>query len=373
MPKVSKKARALRELDSSLQQLQPLLHIPKYRAQYDAELARRTEIQSKRYYDRPATYKKSHISSSICDGIDAILDAPEEEFRRSFRMSRREMEQEIWVRFAGALAQPGSMTTKGIQQKFGVSAGTTNEWTKRALTAVLEQFPSIVSWPSSQERSFISSHSPSSSHIPECIGYLDGIHIHFHRGGLKPGAPMEYWRESCREGYNFLGICGDQLSMRMVIARSTEGKGQDKTLQDGLPWRRGSAGEYFDGKQCIVADKGFKCDNVVLPLYDLGSKRQEIDDSMVQLQKSFNHQAQPLIRNTIQTAWGMIKSRWQYLNAAHILIYADEAEKARDMVLAAVVLHNLLIASVEEYVSREEALKLQENEKFTERWAFRGM
>lgn len=95
---------------------------------------------------------------------------------------------------------------------------------------------------------------------------------------------MEYWRESCREGYNFLGICGDQLSMRMVIAGSTEGKGQDKTLQYGLPWRRGSAGEYFDGKQCIVADKGFKCDNMVLPLYDLGSKRQEIDDSMVHLQ-----------------------------------------------------------------------------------------
>ncbi|KGB78319.2 hypothetical protein CNBG_3881 [Cryptococcus deuterogattii R265] len=265
------------------------------------------------------------------------------------------------------------MTTKGIQQKFGISAGTTNEWTKRALIAVLEQFSSIVSWPSSQERSFICSHSPSSSHIPECIGYLDGIHIHFHRGGLKPGGPMEYWRESCREGYNFLGICGDQLSMQMVIAGSTEGKGQDKTLQDGLPWRRGNAGEYFDGKQCIVADKGFKCDNMVLPLYDLGSKRQEIDDSMVQLQRSFNHQAQPLIRNTIQTAWGMIKSRWQYLNAAHILIYADEAEKARDMVLAAVVLHNLLIGSVEEYVSREEALKLQENEKFTERWAFCGM
>lgn len=83
----------------------------------------------------------------------------------------------------------------------------------------------------------------------------------------------------------------------------------------------------------------------------------------------FNHQAQPLIRNMIQTAWGMIKSRWQYLNAAHILIYADEAEKARDMVLAAVVLHNLLIDSVEEYVSREEALRLQMNEKFTERWS----
>lgn len=65
----------------------------------------------------------------------------------------------------------------------------------------------------------------------------------------------------------------------------------------------------------------------------------------------------------------MIKSRWQYLNGAHILIYADEAEKARDMVLAAVVLHNLLIDSVEEYVSREEALKLQVNEKFTERWS----
>ncbi|OWT36252.1 hypothetical protein C362_05947 [Cryptococcus neoformans Bt1] len=393
MPKVSKKARALRELDSSLQQLKPLLHIPKYRAQYDAELARRTEIESKRYYDRPATYKKSHLSSSISGNIDAILHSPEEEFRKSFRMSKQEMEKEIWARFAGAsvfqsrgsrkqakaeyqlallvyrLAQPGFMTTKDIQQKFGISAGTTNEWTKRALTAVLEQFRSIVSWPSPQERSFICSHSLSSSRIPDCVGYLGGIHMHFHRGGLKPGGPMEYWQESCREGYNFLGVCDDHLRMRMVVSGSTEGRGQDKTMQDGLPWLGGSTEEYFDGKQFVMADKGFKCDNTVLPLYDLDPKQQEIDDPIIQRQRFFNHQAQPLILNTIQTAWGMIKSRWQYLNGAHILIYADEAEKARDMVLAAVVLHNLLIDSVEEYVSREEALKLQVNEKFTERWS----
>lgn len=60
-------------------------------------------------------------------------------------MSKQEMEKEIWVRFAGAsvfqstgsrkqakaeyqlallvyrLAQPGCMTTKDIQQKFGIS------------------------------------------------------------------------------------------------------------------------------------------------------------------------------------------------------------------------------------------------------------
>lgn len=108
--------------------------------------------------------------------------------------------------------------------------------------------------------------------------------MHFHRGGLKPGGPMEYWQESCREGYNFLGVCDDHLRMRMVVAGSTEGRGQDKTMQDGLPWLGGSTGEYFDGKQFVMADKGFKCDNTVLPLYDLDLKQQEIDDPIIQRQ-----------------------------------------------------------------------------------------
>lgn len=95
---------------------------------------------------------------------------------------------------------------------------------------------------------------------------------------------MEYWQESCREGYNFLGVCDDRLRMRMVVAGPTEGKGQDKTMQDGLPWRSGSTGEYFDGKQFVVADKGFECGNMVLPLYDLDLKQQETDDPTVQRQ-----------------------------------------------------------------------------------------
>ncbi|WVQ74607.1 hypothetical protein IAR50_004208 [Cryptococcus sp. DSM 104548] len=410
MPRKSQNEEDLAQIDLVLNQLRPLLHIPQFKTLYEAELAKKEEMEKRggtRTGSEPGETSAKEGSGSESDSgsdwsipgfndtIEDILAQPPAKFKADFRMSVEEMKENVFHPLAMnpvfnpdravdeglaeyqiavcvyRLVQPHSVTMEDSETNLVFAAvDRILEWIDRSLDVILSLRATSISWPLPPERILISQEIVSKRKVPECVGFLDGLHIRF-QDGAKPTVPLPDWHPDNRLGLNVLGVADNEGQFRWVgIGDSSDPKAGDVSQQDKLPWNvEENERRWFDSRQMVVADKGFKCSERVVALYDIarGTFMERTDgEMMLARQRYWNSRASLLLKKTIQLAWGRLKGRFQYFREGTIPV--GEREQSENMVVAAIILHNLLLKSVGEHVSMEEAEKLVET-GYAERWA----
>ncbi|ODN97461.1 hypothetical protein L198_04025 [Cryptococcus wingfieldii CBS 7118] len=422
MPAQGERDEALGQLDLVLNQLRPLGHIPLYKELYEAELARKQVLEKVRAKaagqgesqkelvveekETPVEEDKSEpmpepelepepepLKAVTSETIEAILSQPADKFKADFRMSRGDMQREVFGKFAlhtvfesddvkeqgkaeyqlavciYRLAQPPSVTLKSIADKFEISPEYVQEWINRSLTVLLSFQTSYISWPLPPERILISQAISSKHTLPDCVGFLDGFHIRLQRGA-QPNIPLPEWHPDNRIGLNVLGVADNEGRIRWVDLGYSSDPKADVSQLDRMPWNvKDNERRWFDSKQVVIADKGFRRRERVLSLYDIGAASfiEKTDgEAILADQRSFNSRASLPLHETVQLAWGRLKGRFQYFSEA--VIPDGEQERPRDMVAAAIMLHNMLLKNVGEFVSTQEAEKLVQNERYAEKW-----
>ncbi|EIW65470.1 hypothetical protein TREMEDRAFT_66536 [Tremella mesenterica DSM 1558] len=117
--------------------------------------------------------------------------------------------------------------------------------------------------------------------------------------------------------------------------------------------------EFFQDGEYLLADSGFQCTTVIIPMYKCASGELDLPGR----QLYFNDKCVTACV-TIEYAFGILKGCWQFLRGAKMQVKTKEDEaRVYGMIQAAFILHNLTVSTASDYVSNEDLQRQRGTER----------
>ncbi|TXT12420.1 uncharacterized protein COLE_02830 [Cutaneotrichosporon oleaginosum] len=153
-----------------------------------------------------------------------------------------------------------------VADKFRITRSSALNYFIRGAAAVAKLAPSVIEWPTEERRLAIKSAIAADYDIPNCVGFLDGVHVVLDRApALEKQLQAKFYnRKGC---YSLMMIAScDETKRFTYLQAGYNGAASDMRAQRECtlttsPELLFSKGEY------LLCDAGFKCTEYVLPLY----------------------------------------------------------------------------------------------------------
>lgn len=328
-----------------------------------------TTVSQSRYLKRPHQY--SVVRNRNWNArIDCIHQLPERDFKRKLRVSYQEFhsildlikDSNVFIsqgprkqapplyQLTVALYRFGhegnSCNAYEIGHNFDISEGSSLLWTYRVIEAFMGIEDQVVVWPDERGRSCIANTFDEERLPGGCVGVMDGCLIPF---AIKPPRPdaSDFFSYKSRYGFSILAVCDDK--MRITFAQY----GFPASCHDARVYNSSilssQSHRFFAPGQYVVADSAFPVGDHCISLFKTPRNAARLGES----ERVFNQRAAG-VRVSIEHTFGILKSRWQSLRGLRLLI-RDRFDEgiASCWIRSCVILHNLLIATGEWYISGE--------------------
>ena len=357
MPRITKKSRALKDIDDCAQAIAVYIALSKSKTWKNIKtlLNIHTVIETNRYFSRSGAGR--HEGLDIIDNI--IYEFSNDRFLAMFRMSRSSFWQLVHIledaggagywdarirgsggrvprpayqQIAVALYTLGGAGTgrerSGVNLNIG--HGTVGLYTWRSIQLLVKLSPDYIRWPTSQQRM---DQEPPTSIFQRCIGFLDGsIMILRYKPVVDPQA--YYYRKS-NYGFNLQAICNWDRKF-IWASMSHPASAHDSMVFKLTPLYR-QIETVFNHDEYILADKAYALErHVIVPYKEPLASRPNYS--------AFNY-ALSIPRVKIEHTFGILKGRWPSLRDIPIRINEDAAtghRKVMHWVMSCLVLHNIL-------------------------------
>lgn len=183
----------------------------------------------------------------------------------------------------------------------GIGAGTVVLYTKRVISAIESLETQFIRWPSAEERRVTARRIEENTGFPNCIGIIDGTHIHF---AQRPTVDPEcYWTRKHKYSLNATIVCDDQ---RRIIYYQSGWPGSvfDNTCYNKTALVK-NPDRFFSDDEYIMGDSAYQLSKRMLCPY-------KVHDLTTEDNQLFNIYFSKL-RVTIEHVMGLLKSRWSSL------------------------------------------------------------
>ena len=223
--------------------------------------------------------------------------------------------------------------------------GSIDRYTKRCIKAILSLKDDAIFWPRKQEKQLIKSRIKKNFHFSGCIRYIiDGTLIPLFNKPVNHGS--DYYSHKGSYGITAPVVCDDMKRIRHALIGYPGGAHDHRILYETSLCDR--PGRYFKGSEYLLGDFEFTADPILMSSFkgNNGKGRNE-DEAMfhIRVKKA---------RFAIENYFAALKGRFQSLRDMRKIIRNEKDAKGFDeWFRCCCILHNLLIADVDDWVEEE--------------------
>jgi len=367
MPRFSKKANLVKELESVIQVRTLKAYLRFY---LDAEdrfedeldyylLMKLALLKSQRYAFRsPYRTWNSSWERMLYDGMYMT----ETEFLSNFRMDRACIHQltelikddevfskcwgkrdkrpvvlhiMVFLRYLGSYGNEASLQKIGLAM--GLSKGAVNDCVIRVSQAILKLQKKVITWPNEEERKQIGSRIKKAYGFVNCVGLIDGTLFPL---AYAPTLNAEdYFTRKGNYAIKALFVCDDKARITLVEM------GWPGSVHDNRVWLNSDVylakERYFSSKEYLLGDSAFSASMVMVPAFKKSPNAALSDE-----RKYFNTKLAK-VRIKSEHCIGLVKARFQRVRELRRVIGSKRDLAALlQMIMCACILHNLLIDHV---------------------------
>jgi hypothetical protein len=325
----------------------------------DENMALTCTIQSRRYFQRPETYRNKGINADarfqtwILEGGNrfyVFTHMQQSSFLFIFDLIRDNavfatsaaspaVQRAVFFQLFVALTKiSGGGEGNGIDkvcETFNIGHGTVALYVRRCITAINSHSSTFVVWPNKTRRAELSAYADRKFGFPGFIASCDGTLIGLRRAPVFSQYPETYSHARHKKyGFNVL-FWVDHFGNILRFTCNWPGSASDQTIFNASSFAQNPWDYLVQNEEYIFVDLGFKKELFAVPPY------KGADGKLLHNAK-FN-KAQRRGRTKVEHVNGIIKGRFSTLTALPIEIKSDDDhEKCSDWITCCVILHNIL-------------------------------
>ncbi|ODN72664.1 hypothetical protein L198_08317 [Cryptococcus wingfieldii CBS 7118] len=228
-----------------------------------------------------------------------------------------------------------------VEEKCGVSPGTSLNYTLRTIEAINSVLSDRLSWPNTAERERLRRALGEKSLFGHCVGYVDGTLIELEYRPARTDQSTFYGRKN-KYGFNVMAVC--DINTRVLYLRTgfTAAVHDQRVLNSCQLVQEPLL--FFSPREYIIADCGYTPSDNVIPSFKRTRGQALADNALSQMQTAFNSLVKRQ-RVVIEHCFGYIKVRFQSLKLLPCQLQSDDNHLNRVALWIRVcfLLHNFLL------------------------------
>ena len=222
--------------------------------------------------------------------------------------------------------------------------GSIDRYTKRCIKAILSLKDDAIFWPRKQEKQQIKSRIKKSFGFSECIGYIDGTLIPLFNKPVNHDS--DYYSHKGSYGITALVVCDDMKRIRHALIGYPGCAHDQRILYETSLYDR--PGRYFKGSEYLLGDSGFTADLILMSSFKGNNGKGRNEDEAI-----FNIRVKKA-RVAIENCFVALKGLFQLLHdMRRIIRNGKNAKDFNEWLTCCCILHNLLIADVDDWIKEE--------------------
>lgn len=229
-----------------------------------------------------------------------------------------------------------------MAKQFGMSRSTLHKCVRRVVGKIIGLVPSIIHWPSGDERIIIKRQLMHWGNIPGVVGAIDGTFIPIRAPTQNPEV---YNNRKCFHSITLQAICDHQRRFTDVFVGYPSSVGDARIFRnsDFFKAANGNVNNFFNENEFILGDKAYPALRWCIPPY--------IDRGNLGINERNFNKLHAKTRQVIERSFALLFGRFRRLKYLDML----RTDLIPDVVLACCTLHNLCLMYPDELLANYEA------------------
>ena len=217
-----------------------------------------------------------------------------------------------------------------VARLFGVSKSTAHKYIHKVSNIVCNLSRNVIRWPTLAEQDEIAADIERSSHIPNCIGFIDGSHI---RLESRPDGDNDYTNRKGFPSIQLQAIVDNKTIITDMFV------GWPGSVHDARVFRNSPIADAMENGNIMGANK-FIFGDSAYPLQSFLLTPFRNTGHLTENEKFFNRTTSSA-RQAVERTFGLIKGRFRQLRC----LETTNVAHACQLITSACILHNLCVIS----------------------------
>ena len=245
----------------------------------------------------------------------------------------------VFLKFVGT--EGNGASNPNLRNVFGIGEGTAELYRQRVVEALLSLQDKVITWPDAKERTEIAARFNAFFKFPNLVGIMDGTLFPLAFRPQTNDAP-DYSGRKHPYSISALIVCDDKRRIRYINAGWPGTAHDNRIFKNSKIYQQATL--FFSSWEYLLGDSAFE--NM---WFCVSAFRKPRNNKLPRDEELFND-AMKTPRVISEHCIGILKGRFPFLRSIRFLITEnkDDLKKILKYILAAAVLHNLLVSYEDE-------------------------